>query len=597
MARLPARLAGREGAVNLKPVDAPPLTRRHALALGAAAGLSSLLSRAPAAAWARRATAPRGFGLDVPGSAFADGRRTAALKAPRRFDLLGVRGSGLSGGGLEVRVRRRGAAWSPWVPLGPGHDHRPDTGSGEHASDPVWTGGADELQLRCARRPRGDLRVHFVAVPRAAKRRGARATARAARATAAQAGAPPMVPRSGWGGDQVPPRAAPDYGDVQVAFVHHTVSANDYQPQDSAGIVLGIAKYHRDTNGWNDIGYNFLVDKFGQIFEGRAGGIDQAVVGAQSQGYNSHSTGISNIGTYSDVAQADVALDAVARLIAWKLPLHGAPVTGQVVVTSGGGPDNRYPSGTPVTLERICGHRDGDATECPGNALYAQLPEVRRRAQALAPAAPVVAPAIAIDPPAAEAVYGQSLEVHGVVRRGDGSPIAGQSVQVQKQGSGGWVAVAWVQTGADGTFAAAPVWRAAGRVRAWAAVAGAAPVATEGVQVGCVPALAAKARTSRVRAGRSLTVDGIVRPLAPVTVVVERQGSDGVFRRVGTVVVKPRRPEFRATVALRRPGLYRLTPRTGSGTATAKAAALYVRAVRPGASLQSPSPGGAPAGV
>ncbi len=166
---------------------------------------------------------------------------------------------------------------------------------------------------------------------------------------------------------------------MQVAFVHHTVSANDYGPQDSAGIVLAMAKYHRDTNGWNDLGYNFVVDKYGQIFEGRAGGIDQAVIGAQAQGYNSHSTGIANIGTFTDVGQSDVALDALARLIAWKLPLHGAPVTGQIVVTSGGGDLNRYKSGTPVTLERISGHRDGDATECPGTALYAQLPALRTR--------------------------------------------------------------------------------------------------------------------------------------------------------------------------------------------------------------------------
>ena len=247
----------------------------------------------------------------------------------------------------------------------------------------MWAGGADELQLRG--KPKGALRVHFVAVPAAAKRRGARAAA--AQAKAAQAGAQPaIIPRADWGGDSVKPRAAASYGDVQVAFVHHTVSANNYTAADWPGIVLSMAKYHRDVNGWNDLGYNFVVDQFGQIFEGRAGGIDQAVIGAQAQGYNAHSTGIANIGTFTDVGQTDAALNAMARLIAWKLPLHGAPVSGQVVIVSAGGETNRYKSGTPVTLQRISGHRDGDSTECPGNMLYAQLPDLRARTAQIAPA-------------------------------------------------------------------------------------------------------------------------------------------------------------------------------------------------------------------
>src|SRR5206468_2684693 len=168
-------------------------------------------------------------------------------------------------------------------------------------------------------------------------------------------------------------------GEVRLAFVHHTVNNNDYQPQDSAGIVLAMARYHRDHNGWNDLGYNFVVDKYGQVFEGRAGGIDQPIVGAQAQGYNSVSTGVANIGTYTAVAQTPEALDAQAKLIAWKLAIHGAPTDGEIVVTSRGGELNRYPNGAAVTLNRISGHRDGDSTECPGDALYAQLPDLRAR--------------------------------------------------------------------------------------------------------------------------------------------------------------------------------------------------------------------------
>jgi hypothetical protein len=436
--------------------------------------------------------------------------------------------------------------------------------------------------------------VRFVAVPASARR------ALRPQAHVAQSGGPPaIIPRAAWGGDGVKPRAAPDYGDVQVAFVHHTVSANDYAPEDSAGIVLSMAKYHRDVNGWNDLGYNFVVDKYGQIFEGRAGGVDQAVIGAQAQGYNSHSTGIANIGTFTDVGQTDAALDAMAKLIAWKLPLHGAPVTGQIVLTSGGGDLNRYKSGTPVTLQRICGHRDGDATECPGDALYGQLPELRRRTAAIAPTVPVASVALAMTAPATSVVYGSDLVVSGTLRRGDGSPIAGQRVLVQKQGKSGWVTMARATSGDDGGWTASLAWHAAGKVRARAAVTGASASATDGVQVGCTPLLTAKAKTTRVKAGRSLPFSGTVRPLAPVTVTVEKQGSDGKWRRVGATTIKPKRAKFSGHVALKHPGLYRLTPRTGSGKAKASAAALYVRAVRKASSVpHAPADsGGTAAGV
>ena len=111
------------------------------------------------------------------------------------------------------------------------------------------------------------------------------------------------MPREQWASDKCPPRADPAYGEVNLAFIHHTVSANEYGPEDSAAMVLGICRYHRNGNGWNDIGYNFLVDRYGTIFEGRAGGIAEAVVGAQAQGYNSSSTGIASLGTFSTGGQ------------------------------------------------------------------------------------------------------------------------------------------------------------------------------------------------------------------------------------------------------------------------------------------------------
>src|SRR4051812_23797333 len=183
-ARDRAAVSRRDGAAMLGAVGSTRITRRRALALGAAAGLGSLVSPLrSASAFAALSPRPRGFGLTVTPADF-DGGRTSRLLRPRRFDVVGLRGAVPAG----VGVRARGGAWSAWIPLAAPGDHAPDTGTGERASDPIWTGGSDELQLRLARPPRGSLRVHFVAVPGALRRSAARATARARSATAGGAG-------------------------------------------------------------------------------------------------------------------------------------------------------------------------------------------------------------------------------------------------------------------------------------------------------------------------------------------------------------------------------------------------------------------------
>src|SRR4051812_25660538 len=179
-----AAVSGADGGAMLGAVARPRITRRRALALGAAAGVGSLLAPLRAApAFAALAPRPRGFGLTVTPADF-DGGRTSRVLPARRFDVIGVRGVGR----VEVRVRVRGGAWSAWIPLAAHGDHAPDTGTGERASDPIWTGGSDELQLRLAAPPRGSMRVHFVAVPAALRRSAARATARAQAAAAGAAG-------------------------------------------------------------------------------------------------------------------------------------------------------------------------------------------------------------------------------------------------------------------------------------------------------------------------------------------------------------------------------------------------------------------------
>src|SRR3954468_1264 len=580
-ARDRAGVSAPEPGASLGAVGRTTITRRRALALGAAAGLGSLLAPLRGVpALAALAPRPRGFGLTVTPADFDGGRASRVLRA-RRFDLVGVRGTGR----VEVRARSRGGAWSAWIPLAAHGDHAPDTGTGERASDPVWTGGSDELQLRVARPPSRALRVHFVAVPAAARRRAARgvraharAVGRAAQAGGAQAGGPPaIVPRDAWGAAGVPPRAAPRYGAVQAAFIHHTVTANEYGPADSPAIVLGIAKFHRDTNGWNDIGYNFLVDAYGQVFEGRAGGVDQAVVGAHAQGYNSQSTSVAQIGTYTAAGVAPAALETTARLLGWKLPLHGVPVTGTVVLQSGGGSSNRFAAGTPVTVDRICGHRDGDATSCPGDALYAQLPALRERAAALA--GPVAPPQgqVTLAAAAAAVPYEQPASFAGLVIAPGGGAAAGMPVALQKRGrSGGWVTVARATAAADGSWSTQVPWRRSGQVRARAGDAS-SPVASVAV-VGTVKLRLPRRR--RVPPGTLLALSGRVRPAAPVRVLVEFKGGDGRWRRVRVLRARAGGTNFNAALRLRRPGLYRLTARTAGPGTHVRDAPLLVRVVR-----------------
>jgi hypothetical protein len=568
----PAVLAGLTDHRTLPAVTDGGLTRRRALGLGAVAGFGALLAR-PLPALGRGTAAPRAFGLTVTAADFAGGAGVSrVLRTRRRFDLAGLRAAR---GDVEMRVRRADGGWSPWVALAVRGDHAPDTGSGERASDPVWTGGSRELQLRVGRRLADPLRLHLVAVPASARKHvRPQPVARAAQDSAIPA-PPPIIPRSAWGADQVPPRAAPSYGVVQMGFVHHTVNANSYSKADSAAIVLAIAKYHRDTNGWNDIGYNFVVDQYGQIFEGRGGGIDQAVIGAQAQGYNSNSTGVAVIGTYESVGMSAAALDAVARVLGWKLSRHGVPVAGTVVIESLGGDANRYPAGRMVTFNRISGHRDGCTTSCPGASAYGQLAAIRSRAQRYTFALPTGTVAqVSLVAEAPTVKYDQQARLSGLVLRGDGTPAAGEPVVVQRRAGTGWTTLGQATPDATGAWELSLAWRATAEVRA---VAGG--VSSPSTTIACRPTLTRGRVTRQVAAGGKVRVGGDVKPAVAVYVLVERR-QNGRWRRANVVRAKVRSGRYDAAVRFATPGTYRLTVKAGTPGANAIARRASVKVVR-----------------
>jgi hypothetical protein len=193
-------------------------------------------------------------------------------------------------------------------------------------------------------------------------------------------------------------------------------------------MLRAIYAFHRYVNGWNDIGYNFVIDLFGRIFEARAGGIDEAVVGAQAGGYNIFSTGIAVLGTFSEVPISTPARKALELLLAWKLSLHGVPALGRVRVRvdPAGAVYSRFPAGARVWLPRIAGHREADSTDCPGDRLYGELGRIRRVVASLAGQ-----PVRATLAEAAPSAQGGAPMLQAGLALLDGTPVAGAAVALQ----------------------------------------------------------------------------------------------------------------------------------------------------------------------
>ena len=291
--------------------------------------------------------------------------RPLPARAPalvQRFDLVGLHW--LGSGDVLFRTRSLAGRWSGWHSA-LAEDDLPDGGSRLRLGSPYWTGGSDAIQYRTAGPVRG-VRAFFVRS--ATQPSGVRRPQFTA--------APPIVTRAEWHANEAFRRGIPRYADaVHLAIVHHTAGSNAYSASQSAAIVRAIELYHVKGNGWNDIGYNFLVDKYGQIFEGRYGGMTRPVIGAHAMGFNVGSVGVAVIGNYESATITPAARAALVSLLAWRLDLAHVDPLSRVVRVSTGNP--RYAAGTAVTMHAISGHRDAYPTSCPGSSLYAQLPGIR----------------------------------------------------------------------------------------------------------------------------------------------------------------------------------------------------------------------------
>ncbi|OMG34242.1 N-acetylmuramoyl-L-alanine amidase, partial [Actinomyces naeslundii] len=194
----------------------------------------------------------------------------------------------------------------------------------------------------------------------------------------------PVTTRAEWGANASYMSWDPDYESAGHVVVHHTAGTNNYSAGQSASIVRGIYYYHAVTLDWGDIGYNFLIDKYGTVFEGRSGSVaapaGEMSVGAHARGVNTGTMGLSMMGDYSSVSPSDAQLSSVGRMAGWFLKRAGiADANGRAglhVWTT-----ERYQAGSTISMPRILGHRDVGYTTCPGNAGYSKLGTIRTIAQ------------------------------------------------------------------------------------------------------------------------------------------------------------------------------------------------------------------------
>ena len=339
----------------------------------------------------RAAFAARPAGLDL-GEARADGLLTRdepvrpyrsrasgfrvleARHAPR-FSMVGLhwRGEGEVGYRVAAADGEFGEWWRAEC------CEQPDPGTGEpappagwHFGKPAWTGDSRWIQYRL----RGDvraLRAHFLwSEPEPLSWR-----------RLALVDGPAIIPREAWKASERIVRAKARYvSKLELALVHHTAGRRPSTPAESAAIVKAIQRYHVKANGWNDIGYNFLVDPFGQVFEGRTGGVEANVIGAHARGFNRGSVGVALIGDHhvGEPPSAE-ALASLAALLAWRLDVaHLDPSTLRSLVSGGNG---QHPANAGVILRSVSGHRDTNFTSCPGDHLYPHLDSVATTAAAI----------------------------------------------------------------------------------------------------------------------------------------------------------------------------------------------------------------------
>ncbi|WP_241474122.1 N-acetylmuramoyl-L-alanine amidase [Mycolicibacterium neoaurum] len=318
------------------------------------------------------------------------GETIREIRQDTPFSLVALTAEDLEGTSARVRAQRADGSWGPWYTAealdGIGPDAQPT-----HGTEPVFVGRTNAVQIAVTHtpapepKPTTDLgyipanvahplpqNVNAVLISPPEAPVDIQIPPPAAVTVPGQA--PQIISRAQWGADESLRCGAPIYDrGIRAGVVHHTAGSNDYTPEDSAAIVRSIYEYHARTLGWCDMAYNALVDRYGQVFEGRAGGMDRAVQGAHTGGFNTDTWGVAMIGDFNAEPPTPIQLRTTGRLLGWRLGLDRVDPRGTVALTSAGGSFTLFPRGATPTLPTIFTHRDVGNTECPGAAAYAQM--------------------------------------------------------------------------------------------------------------------------------------------------------------------------------------------------------------------------------
>ena len=335
------------------------------------------------------------------------------------------------------------AGWSGWQQA---EDDSADSPQGTPGTAPLWRPApADRIELRTSRADHLQLIRLYDGHARSGPRTASAQTGRALLGT--------VHSRADWGADESMRRGRPAYASrVDAVVVHHTDNPNGYAQADVPAIIRADYAYHVQTRGWADIGYNLLVDAYGGIWEGRAGGLGRATIGAHAEGFNTGTLGVALIGDLTQAAPTKAAERALAKVIAYAAATWHFDPTGSTTMTSGGSP--RYAAGTRVVLHRVFGHQDTGTTSCPGS-LEGRLTALRALAKVGLGAPPVIsrvdvsgAPVHAPTPLVVEAALNRPADWSVVVTDSGGATVASAT------GSGTTPRLSW--NGFEGLLPALP---------------------------------------------------------------------------------------------------------------------------------------------